>query len=480
MDKNFYNDIVTRLIDGCRIGIVQNRDGFLFRKDVQKAIETHCTDIRLISGSQWELRLAYELECKADTVHKYCFVTEDSSKILTDMKENAFVTIFSVSQMFPAYHKQTIEQTSVSILEKIYRRSQIKTLNEAETKKAIELLLVPDNPMEDVKSRLKDLVGKDLALYLPEVANGINIALGLKEYPSLIEIIDAFNKQWLEGLENRYYGQVLPSSYLNKPTYVGNVLPYLHARHKEDNIALVVVDGMNYWQYLLLEKEINKYAHVEATPIYSWIPSITMLSRQSLFRGGHPAKDYRQSPKNEEKLWRNYWVNKGIAEEEITYIYEGKIQTGMGTYRRLAYVTNKMDDKLHSSENYRELFLITQEWASEFAKTIRPLYELGYKVFITTDHGNAETAGWRALTSQEKTYLFGDSSRGKRHLIYNDVNGMDELWEQVPQDEIWRHDEWMTWKTNKGFMSSSQQEVSHGGCHFLEVMIPFAEMNRHE
>jgi hypothetical protein len=57
---------------------------------------------------------------------------------------------------------------------------------------------------------------------------------------------------------------------------------------------------------------------------------------------------------------------------------------------------------------------------------------------------------------------------------------MDELWEQVPQDEIWRHDEWMTWRTSKGFLSPSQKEVSHGGCHFLEVLIPFAEMNRHE
>lgn len=480
MDKNFYNDIVTRLIDGCRIGIVQNRDGFLFRKDVQKAIETHCSDIRLISGNQWELRLAYELECKADTDHKYCFVTEDPSKILTDMKENALVTTFSVSQMFPAYHKQTIEQAPVSVLEKLYRRSQVRSLNEAETKKAIELLLAPENPMEEVKIRLRDLLGKDLPFYLPEVANGINIALGLKEYPSLIEIIDAFNKQWQEGLESRYFGQVLPSSYLNKPTYVGNVLPYLHARHKENNIALVVVDGMNYWQYLLLEKEIKTYAHIEAKPIYSWIPSITMLSRQSLFRGGHPSKVYRQNPKNEEKLWRNYWLNKGIAEEEIAYFYEGELQTNMGSYRRLAYVTNKMDDKLHSSENYRELFLITQEWASGFAKTIRPLYEQGYKVFITTDHGNAETAGWRALTSQEKTYLFGDNSKGKRHLIYDDVNGMDELWKQVPQDEIWRHDEWMTWRTSKGFLSPSQKEVSHGGCHFLEVLIPFAEINCHE
>ena len=327
MDKNFYNDIVTRLIDGCRIGIVQNRDGFLFRKDVQKAIETHCTDIRLISGSQWELRLAYELECKADTDHKYCFVTEDSSKILTDMKENAFVTSFSVSQMFPAYHKQTIEQTSVSILEKLYRRSQIKTLNEAETKKAIELLLVPENPMEEVELRLRDMAEKDLAIYLPEVADGINVALGLKEYASLTELIAEINRRWQEGLENRYYGQVLPSSYLNKPTYVGNVLPYLHARHKEEKIALVVVDGMNYWQYLLLEKEIKAYAHIEATPIYSWIPSITMLSRQSLFRGGHPAADYKQNPKNEEKLWRNYWLNKGVAEEEISYVYEGDLKS---------------------------------------------------------------------------------------------------------------------------------------------------------
>ena len=139
-------------------------------------------------------------------------------------------------------------------------------------------------------------------------------------------------------------------------------------------------------------------------------------------------------------------------------------------------MTVKLDEKMHASENNRELFLLTQNWASSFAKDIKRLIDAEYKVFLTTDHGNVESEGWRKLTSQEKVYVYGDGSRGMRHLIYDDTHGMDELYEQMDHDQVWRHDDWMVWRNRKSFSSSGCQEITHGGCHFLEVLIPFIKI----
>jgi hypothetical protein len=100
----------------------------------------------------------------------------------------------------------------------------------------------------------------------------------------------------------------------------------------------------------------------------------------------------------------------------------------------------------------------------------------GYKVFLTTDHGNVEAKGWRRLTPQEKVYLYGDESRGKRHLIYDDANGMDELYNQMDHDNVWRYEDWIVWRNRESFSSKGCQEITHGGCHFLEVLVPFIKI----
>ena len=309
-----------------------------------------------------------------------------------------------------------------------------------------------------------------------EVGECIVESLERDAYDKIEKEIDRINSEWQNGLEDRYFGQIL-SSFLSAPSYVGNVLNHIYTKYKNDKVALVVVDGMSFWQYLILKKSLPSTLDIQDSFIYSWIPSITMLSRQAIFKGGRPSRDYRQNPQNEKKLWFEYWRNHDFMDEEIGYEYN-HLEENSGIAKRLAYVTAKLDDKMHASETNRDLFSLTKNWATSFVNDIECLIADGYKVFLTTDHGNVETNGWRKLTSQEKVYLYGDGSRGMRHLIYNDTHGMNELYNQMEPKQVWRHDDWIVWRNRKSFLSNRDQVITHGGCHFLEVLVPFVKISR--
>lgn len=469
---NFKTKILSFLFGRHRLCVVKDTDGFLCRKDVQEWL----LDANVVfgQGSQFQLRLMFELKYKTDTDCKYCFIAEDNFQILPDIRQCSNFVTLNLSDFFPAYHKPTVASASLDVIQKLYDRVQVKTLNKTETKTLIEQLEEQRDPMDAILKKLSWIAGDDLEEKLVELNECIVESLEKDGFGKIEKEIDRINSEWQKGIEERYFGKI-PSSFLSAPSYVGNVLNHIQANYKNDKVALVVVDGMSFWQYLTLKKSLPSSLKIQDSHIYSWIPSITMLSRQAIFRGGVPIRDYKQNPQNEEKLWFDYWKGHGFRDDEIGYEFN-VLGESCGTSKRLAYVTVKLDEKMHASENYRDLYSLTKNWASSFVNDIERLINNGYKVFLTTDHGNVEAKGWRRLTPQEKVYLYGDESRGKRHLIYDDANGMDELYNQMDHDNVWRYEDWIVWRNRESFSSKGCQEITHGGCHFLEVLVPFIKI----
>lgn len=469
---NFKTKILSFLFGRHRLCVVKDTDGFLCRKDVQEWL----LDANVVfgQGSQFQLRLMFELKYKTDTDCKYCFIVEDNFQILPDIRQCSNFVTLNLSDFFPAYHKPTVASASLDVIQKLYDRVQVKTLNKTETKTLIEQLEEQRDPMDAILKKLSWIAGDDLEEKLVELNECIVESLEKDGFGKIEKEIDRINSEWQKGIEERYFGKI-SSSFLSAPSYVGNVLNHIQANYKNDKVALVVVDGMSFWQYLTLKKSLPSSLKIQDSHIYSWIPSITMLSRQAIFRGGVPIRDYKQNPQNEEKLWFDYWKGHGFRDDEIGYEFN-VLGESCGTSKRLAYVTVKLDEKMHASENYRDLYSLTKNWASSFVNDIERLINNGYKVFLTTDHGNVEAKGWRRLTPQEKVYLYGDESRGKRHLIYDDANGMDELYNQMDHDNVWRYEDWIVWRNRESFSSKGCQEITHGGCHFLEVLAPFIKI----
>lgn len=151
-------------------------------------------------------------------------------------------------------------------------------------------------------------------------------------------------------------------------------------------------------------------------------------------------------------------------------------------YRRIALVDTDLDEKMHSSSSNKELYLLTENWAHDTAKDIKELHENGYHIYITTDHGNVYTSPWRNLTSQEKTFLFEKESRGKRHLIYSKKEYLDrfissnnDIENQLLSTEKWTNNS-AVWRNLYSF--NNNECITHGGSHFLEVVIPFITIKK--
>ena len=469
---SFKSKIISLLFGRYRLCVVKDPDSFLSRKDVQEWLSD--ANVVFEQGSQFQLRLMYELKYKTDKENKYCFVADENFQILPDIRQCSNNVTINLSDLFPAYHKPTVASAPLDVIRELYGRTQVKTLNMSETKALIIQLEEQRDPIDAILQKLTWITGDNLEEKLVEVSECIVESLEKDGYEKIVTEIDRINSEWQKELEERYFGKI-PSSFLSAPSYVGNVLNHIQANYKNDRVALVVVDGMSYWQYLTLKKFLPNALNIQESHIYSWIPSITMLSRQAIFRGGVPLRDYKQNPQNEEKLWFEYWKGHGFKDDEIGYEYN-ILGESCGTTKRLAYVTMKLDEKMHASENNRDLFSLTQNWASSFVRDIKRLIVDGYKVFLTTDHGNIEATGGRRLTPQEKVYVYGDGSRGMRHLIYDDTHGMNELYNQMDHEQVWRHDDWIVWRNRNSFSSNGCQEITHGGCHFLEVLVPFIKI----
>jgi hypothetical protein len=238
-----------------------------------------------------------------------------------------------------------------------------------------------------------------------------------------------------------------------------------------------VVDGMALWQYELFKSKLPGIKQEEV--IYSWLPSITQLSRQAIFRGDTPLADYRQGPLSEEKLWKSFWKEKGCQEFEIAYQHEKTDLSNIDLVSKLAIVLKDLDDKMHSSTDYADLLMLTKNWIerSKIAQIVDELISNGFTVFITSDHGNIQAKGWRGLQGREKLGTNKSGSRSERHIEYTEKWLSDEFMANNPDmsDSVVMEEQAIYFKTDLSF-SNKESLVTHGGAHLLEVLIPFVEI----
>lgn len=306
-------------------------------------------------------------------------------------------------------------------------------------------------------------------------------SLPIGKYDLLTPYVHQLNEQFQKHLDQHYKSRILPGSAIKRPPAVSKIQDYIKSNFgAADKVALVVIDGMAFWQYLLLKHPLQELnCQLEEHLIYSWIPSITYLSRQAIFRGGPPQTDYVQSPASEQHLWLEYWQTQGLSPHRIRYDSRELSEAGLQNLSRLALVNTELDDKMHSSSDYKDLYDLTQNWLhrSRIPEQISLLLDYGFTVFLTTDHGNIQASGWRNLKGVEK---FGaGKSRSRRHLEYAKSWLADDFLANNPEIEsvVGRELDTVYLRDARSF-SNAVTEVTHGGSHFLEVLIPFVKVNK--
>jgi hypothetical protein len=134
---------------------------------------------------------------------------------------------------------------------------------------------------------------------------------------------------------------------------------------------------------------------------------------------------------------------------------------------------------MHSSTDYNDLAKLTENWIerSKIILVINELQQAGFNVFLTSDHGNIQSKGWRSLNGREKLGTNKSGSRSERHIEYTDQWLSDEFMTNNPdlRDDVVMEDQAIYFKSDLSF-SRRETLVSHGGAHLLEVLIPFVEI----
>jgi hypothetical protein len=478
------SELINEILDSISRGfhpltIVSNPDGFLAHEDVIQELKRESpTDV--VVGSDIQLRVHYELNLRRNPEKSAIYILS-TGDMLPDISTKANNVRFKIAELFPNFvDKETISRQSLDILSKLYNK-HIQGIVTAQRLKDLIADLTSSCVAEPVKDfgeaivNLKNIDNPDWSdvATIRRISELFIKVVDNDRYDEIAETIDNLNFEFQHYLDNTYWNSINANPYL-KPRCVNGIVSHIRDNYQPgQKVALVVVDGMAFWQYGVLRTALEDL-HISPTEedwTYSWIPSITCLSRQAIFAGKHPTIDYTQSPNNERLAWQSHWQT-GFPQ----YFYDNGDEPLhiSNDCKRLALVTVALDEKMHSSTSYVELLALTKIWAKSFATRFVQLKEAGFDIILTTDHGNVLAKGWRPFTPTEKAHLYGKASRGHRHAIFMQKDASDQFVSDLGYSIQYLHKQsWFAIRDNHSFASTGKVEITHGGSHLFECMIPF-------
>lgn len=258
--------------------------------------------------------------------------------------------------------------------------------------------------------------------------------------------------------------------------------------------ALIVMDGMSFSQWQIVSDYLeNKGFMTETHPTMSWVPSVTSVSRQSIFSGKVPVKfeDSIETTNREEKQWQEYWIDKGYQKSDIFY----QRALGSGEYTDVNFskkivnkkivgcVVDSIDRFMHAAQ--QGLWSVHSElkyWLKQgfLYLLLDDLLRNDFQVFMTADHGNIESLGVGRINQGVLV-----NSKGERVRIYDDqaiLQRTEQEYSEVSQ--VWNSNFLpknfypLIAKGNFAFIKKDDKMVSHGGTHIEEIFVPFVKVTR--
>lgn len=481
--NDLIHDIAESLTSGFQpLTIVYNLDRQLAKSAVCMQLQMAC-GCDVVVGSALALRIHYELNLRRNPEKRAIYIVTEG-EVLPDIAVKANLRTFRITECFPNFaDKQTLSGLDFDVLTRLYDR-HIQGFVSADRLQSILNSMSAVNVAEPIED-----IGEPAQLFneidnpdwsdintIRRVSDLFIKAVDKGQYKEIADRLDWLNFDFQHYLSDTYWNKINANPYIC-PGCVNGVVPHIRDNYSStDRIALVVVDGMAFWQYEVLRRELEEIRiHPKDEQwIFSWIPSITSLSRQAIFRGATPLIDYTQSPSAERLLWHSHWPKGQFTPQ---YFYDGECMKSAPSCRRLALVTVELDEKMHSSTSYLDLLALTRIWANNFAQTIAKLKQSGFEIILTTDHGNVLAKGWRTFTASEKAHLYGKMSRGHRHAIFMNHEASEDFKKALGYEVSCMHrDNWFAIRDTHSFSQTGRIEITHGGTHLFEVMIPFIKI----
>lgn len=276
--------------------------------------------------------------------------------------------------------------------------------------------------------------------------------------------------------------------YLPLPVMVHHIPHFLASKLNGSRMALLVLDGMSVVQWAQIREALGSLFDFEQNAVYSWIPTVTSIARQSIFAGEMPVY-FSQSigtTAKEEAHWQRFWANRGIGKMYVDYLLIAEYPGNYAKFQRLmpknkvrAIVVDLIDQLAHSAlQGQRGLYEEIRLWLESgfLQDMLSSLMNEGYQVYITSDHGNRECTGTGKISEGVLAY-----TKGERARVYHSQVLRDEAASQyggtswnssgLPQD---MHA--LLASEAGAFVTKDEQLISHGSMSAEEVIVPFIKV----
>ena len=389
-----------------------------------------------------------------------------------------------------------IECTEISVEEGSWIRSGIASAGVGDDElRASRLFKVIENELPHAESRYSDWIS--FALRWAEICSLVHSGDNAEHRERLREIGDKVNATFALWLVDHYSSLINLSP--TNPAMLHHVSRRL-ARDIEESgnsrVALIVVDGLALDQWVSIRQALQKQDSrllMRESATFAWIPTITSVSRQSIFAGNVPLyfPASINSTNSEEKLWKQFWEKHGLSRLDVTY------QRGLGSGDATAFldatnlsaktkvlglVVDKVDKIMHGMQlGSAGMHNQIKQWCQgKFLVTlVGGLLDCGYQVWLTADHGNVQCDG----KGRPSEGVIAET-RGERVRVYP----TPELRSHVSKSFPFAH-EWppvglpanyfpLVAGSYDAFVNQGESIVGHGGVSIEEVIVPLVKFEK--
>jgi hypothetical protein len=332
----------------------------------------------------------------------------------------------------------------------------------------------------------------ELVVLLHEQTDTISGDL-IEQASDLQSRVDAGFTGWLL---KRYAGLVnLPPV----PPVMLHHLPRFLARQVDDGhqakLALILVDGLAMDQWLVIRGALaaKKPGFLfRDQAVFAWIPTLTSVSRQAAFSGKAPIffPNSIQTTDKEPALWAQFWADHGYTTNQVVHIkglgdcsLESVAEALSHPQARIAgLVIDKVDKIMHGMEmGTAGMHNQVGQWAKQqyLSAIIDLLLDHGFRVYLTSDHGNIEAAGCGRPAEGAVADL-----RGERVRVYPDAAFRNKMKERFPTALEWdsvglpENYHPLFAPSRQAFVQEKQRIVSHGGISIEEIIVPLIQIER--
>ena len=313
-------------------------------------------------------------------------------------------------------------------------------------------------------------------------------------YERIRDLIDERFTAWVhqrfEALHN------LPPS---TPVMIHHVPRSLARRvHESANrkVALVVMDGLALDQWVVVRAvlaEQRPRLRFREDGLFAWIPTLTKVSRQACFAGRLPRyfPASIDSTAREPAAWKRFWGDEGLDAARVVYAKNLRESSDLETVvdlvsrpsvRVAGLVVDAVDRIMHGMKlGSAGMHNQVRQWTrgGMLASLFDTLFDRGFDIYLTSDHGNVETTGCGAL--QEGSVV---ERPGRRACVFSDPALRTRVARRFPGALEWPAsglpEDYLALlaPARRSFVRESERPVAHGGVTLEEVVVPFVAIGR--